>query len=410
MISHLQTHRLWGLSAGIGYGAAAIAACRLPQRPARAASLVYALTGAVVIPLACLVLTGVQQSEVGVIERSAVLMLHQRTPYVAHPHEVVDYNPYLPGMVLFGMPRALLGTDHWALRLLSDARLWCAVVFLGCLQAGRRVLNTSGGARPGRDGRLPYGVAVAVLIASPPVALSLCVSGVDLPLTGLCCLALACATRGRPVATGLALAAACSLKWTAFPAVAVAVALLAWAHGGRVAVRCGVTTAAGTVLLILPSVLLSPHAMVQQVLAFPTGLGSVATPADSPLPGRLLADLGPAGWSAAVGLLLLGALAVGASLFLRPPTGLVSAARRLATGLCIGFLLAPAGRFGYLALPIVLMVWARQAAPERRSSAVRLDLFHVRPRATSPHQGIPPVPDGAGATAAISSRTGGGRR
>ncbi|MEU3091973.1 hypothetical protein ACWCQ0_28050 [Streptomyces massasporeus] len=44
----------------------------------------------------------------------------------------------------------------------------------------------------------------------------------DLPLTGLLFLTLAFAARRRPVAAGLALAAACSLKWTAWPAVAVA--------------------------------------------------------------------------------------------------------------------------------------------------------------------------------------------
>lgn len=160
------------------------------------------------------------------IERSGVLMLHQATPYLAHPHQVVDYTPYLPGMSLFGMPRALLGEDSWPLRLLGDARIWCALTFLSCLWAGHRVLRPSAAAaRPLRSERLPYGTAMAVLTASPPVALALCVSGVDLPLAGLCCLALALAARGRYVAAGLALAAACSLKWTAWPAIAVAVAL-----------------------------------------------------------------------------------------------------------------------------------------------------------------------------------------
>lgn len=408
LVSHLSTHRVWGLSAGIGYGSAAIAARALPWPRARTASLVCALMGAVVVPLIYLVLTGSQQSEVGVIERSGALMLHQGTPYLDHPHEVVDYTPYLPGMALFGMPRAVLGADHAVLRFLGDARVWCALALLVCLETGRRVLNTPGAARPTRDGLPPYGAVLALLIASPPIALPLCVSGVDLPLTGLCCLALACAARRRPLAAGLALAAACSLKWTAWPAAAVAVALLAWANGGRAAVRCGVTATAGTVLLVAPSVLLSSHAMVEQVLAFPAGMGGVATPADSPLPGHLLAELGPAGWYAAVGLLLLGVLAVSASLLLRPPTGLASAAQRLAAGLCVGFLLAPAGRFGYLALPIVLVVWARQAAPERTARVVRRHPVHPRRGADAPPSGVAHQPGSVGAMAAAGSATKGG--
>ena len=406
LVSHLPTHRAWGLSAGIGYVCAAIVAARLQWPRARTASLLCALVGAVLVPLVYLVLTGTQQSEVGVIERSGVLMLHQGTPYLEDPHEVADYTPYLPGMALLGMPRALLGADHWALRLLGDARLWCAFVFLIGLEAGRRVLNTPDGGRPSGDGRLSYKAALAALIASPPVALPLCVSGVDLPLTGLLCLALACAARGRPVATGLALAAACSLKWTALPAVAVAVAFLGWAHGRRAAVRCAVVASVGALLLVLPSAVLSPQPMVQQVLAFPTGRGDAVTPADSPLPGHLLAELGPVGWYLAVGLLLLGALAVGASLLLRPPTGLASAAQRLAIGLCVGFLLAPAGRFGYLALPIVLVVWARQAAPQRPSRVVRREAVRPWPDADAAPVGVAHLP---GAVAVGSAPGGEGR-
>lgn len=361
------------------------------------------------VPLTYLVLAGAEQSEVGVIERSGAQMLHRGTPYLAHPHGVGDYTPYLPGMAMFGMPRVLFGTDG-ALSFLGDARIWCALALLGCLEAGRRVLNTPMVERPARDGRLPYGSAFALLIASPPVALPLCVSGVDLPLIGLCCLALAYAARRRPVAAGLVLAAACSLKWTTWPAVAVVVALLGRTHGRRGAVWCLATAAAGTALLVVPSVLMSPHAMVEQVLAFPTGKGGVATPADSPLPGHLLAELGPFGWYAAVGLLLLGVLAVAVSLLLRPPTGLVSAARRLAVGLCVGFLLAPAGRFGYLALPVVLAAWARQAAPKGTSREVRRDVGRPRRGTDASRRGAVQPPGGVDTTATADSAAQGGNR
>ncbi|MET8544208.1 hypothetical protein ABZW03_26735, partial [Kitasatospora sp. NPDC004799] len=52
-------------------------------------------------------------------------------------------------------------------------------------------------------------------------------------------------------------------------------------------------------------------------------------------------------------------LAVGVSLLTRPPRTAAAAAHRLALGLAAAFLLAPAGRFGYLALPLVLVLLTR---------------------------------------------------
>ncbi|WP_309144108.1 glycosyltransferase 87 family protein [Streptomyces sp. PKU-MA01144] len=354
-------HRVWGACAAVGYLCAAVAAL-WPR--GRGPSVALALTGAVAVPLLVLLVGGGAQSEVGVIERSGVLTLHQATPYLPEPRAVLDVTPYLPGMAVFGLPRAVLGDSGWLPRLLGDARLWCAAASLGCLWAAHRTTRRGPGGRGfGRPGAARRGTArrdaVGAFVASPVMALPLCVSGVDLPLIGLLFLALAYAARRRPVAAGLALAAACSMKWTAWPAVAVAVALLAQRGGTRAAVRGAAVAVASTVLLVLPSALLSPGPLWQQVFAFPTGRGPWETPAASPLPGRLLADLGPAGWYAAVALLLAGGLAVAVSLVLRPPYGLVSAADRLAVGLCVAFLLAPAGRFGYLALPVALAVLAR---------------------------------------------------
>ncbi|MEU9745336.1 glycosyltransferase 87 family protein [Streptomyces niveus] len=364
LVSDVGTHRVWGVCAAFGYTAAAVAARVLPRPRAVRVPVVLALAGAVVLPLLLLVLTGQAQSEVDVIERSGRLLYATGTPYLDAPRRVEEYTPYLPGMALLGIPRALLGEHGWAARYFGDARVWCAAVFLSCLVTSRAVVRRRPGGRahirshaPDGDGR--FAAVTAVLIASPVVALPLCVSGVDLPLAGLCVLAIAFAVRGRPVAAGLVLAAACSLKWTAWPAIPVVVALLGCAWGARHGLRCAGTAVAGTALLVLPSALLSPGPMVEQVLAFPTGQGELATPATSPLPGRLLAEQGATGWVVAVTLLLCGASAVGLSLVLRPPRDAVGAADRLAVGLSIAFLLAPAGRFGYLALPVLLVVWAR---------------------------------------------------
>ncbi|MFF2953700.1 hypothetical protein ACFVVU_20455 [Kitasatospora sp. NPDC057965] len=322
--------------------------------------MTVALAGALLTPLLLLVATGQGQSEVAVIERSGELLLRHGTPYLAEPHTVAEYTPYLPGMALFGLPRALFGADGWPARLLGDARLWCAAVFLGCLAAavrpgrpgaaphagGRASVRPSGGVGGGGGLNVPV-LAVAALVASPPVALPLCVSGVDLPLAGLCLLALALAGRARPFAAGSALALACALKWTAWPAVAVVVALLAATAGRRSALRAFATAAVGTAALVLPGALRAPGPLVEQVFAFPTGRGG------------LLADLGPGGWYTALALLLLAGLAVAASLVRTPPRDTVAAADRLALGLALAFLLAPATRFGYLALPAVLALVPR---------------------------------------------------
>ncbi|MCO6696167.1 glycosyltransferase 87 family protein [Streptomyces albidoflavus] len=359
VVSSLGPHRVWGASACVGYLCAAVAVLSW-RSLGRAVSVWIAGIGAVLVPLVVLVLTGGAQSEVGVVERAGLLTVRQGTPYLADPQAVVEVTPYLPGMALFGLPGAVVADGWEPLRYLGDARLWCAAAFLGCLWAAGRVLGGRG------TGQL----VGAALIASPVVALPLAVSGVDLPLTGLLCLALALAARHRPVAAGLALALACSLKWTAWPALAVVAALLAHRAGLGAALRGTGVAVAGTVLAVLPSALLAPGPLVEQVFAFPTGRGEWETPAASPLPGRLLADLGPFGWYAAMTLLAAGGVAVAVSLWVRPPAGLVPAADRLAVGLCTAFLLAPAGRFGYLALPVLLSVWARLAeAPSRVAPA-----------------------------------------
>ncbi|MFG2905809.1 hypothetical protein ACGF13_12190 [Kitasatospora sp. NPDC048286] len=344
LVSGLGPHRSWGAWAAGGYLLAALVVATARRRGPEL-SVAVAAVGAVLVPLLVLVPTGQGQSEVGVIERSGSLLLHTGTPYLADPQSVEEYDPYLPGMALLGLPRALLGGSP-----LGDARLWCAAVFLLCVlrtvPAGRRL-------------------GAAALTASPVVALPLCVSGVDLPLIGLCRLALVRAAERRPVAAGAALAAACSLKWTAWPALAVVAALLAAAAGRRAALRGTAVAVGAAAVAVLPVALRAPGPLVEQVFAFPTGRGRLATPAASPLPGRLLADLGPMGWYAAVGLLLLAGLAVGASLLTRPPRTASAAAHRLALGLSAAFLLAPAGRFGYLALPLVLVLLSSSSSASK---------------------------------------------
>ena len=88
--------------------------------------------------------------------------------------------------------------------------------------------------------------------------------------------------------------------------------------------------------------------------------------------GRLITEHLAWGWWLTVGLLLLGGAAVALSLWVRPlPRTVVAAADRLAAGLTVAFLLAPAGRFGYLALPVLLVLWAWWADADAGKGASR---------------------------------------
>lgn len=355
-VTDLGPHRLWGLCATGGYAVAAALAAGAPPPRRRAAPFV-AVAGAVVVPMVWLIAHRQGQLEVDVVHRSGALLLSTGGPYLPEPERIEDYHPYLPAMALFGLPHALLGDSP-----LADARWWFALVF--CLALGVAARTVAGRCAPG---------GLAVMAAFPLPALALATGGVDLPVTALMCLALATAATGRPVATGLAAGAAAAMKWTAWPVLVVAPVLLAARRSGRAA--AGACAVAATVLagLIVPSVLVSPGAFVEQVLLYPLGAGRVASPAASPLPGHLIAALLPGGRPIALALLALAAVAVALSLAARPPRTLLVAADRLALALVLAVCLAPATRFGYLLMPVTIAAWfrlqsrSREPAPRARS-------------------------------------------
>ncbi|WP_405456625.1 hypothetical protein [Streptomyces globisporus] len=353
--SSLGPHRVWGAAAALGYLAAALLAAR--GRTPRTAGAV-ALAGAVLLPLLWLLAVDRAQLEVRVVARSAGLLLAEGTPYLQHPVVPEDFNPYLPGMAVFGLPEAVAGPGP-----LTDPRLWMGAAFLGALALA-----------------LPAGARSAPLrwiAACPLVALPLAVGGVDLPVAGLMCLGLALAGRGRAGAAGAALGVAAALKWTAWPAIPVALALLAAAFrsadrgeghrpADRAAARCGLVALLTAAVLLLPAALRAPGAFRAHVVDFPLGLTDAVSSAASPLPGHLLATHVPGGRTLALLLLGVSALLLGFSLALRPPATPADAAARLALGLLLAIAFIPASRFGYLVHPLVLVVWAaaRQAPDE----------------------------------------------
>ncbi|MDO0913414.1 glycosyltransferase 87 family protein [Streptomyces sp. DT2A-34] len=352
LVTTLTPHRIWGACAAVGYVVAAEFARRAP-RPWGGRSAVAALLGAVVVPLAFVIVAGGAQSEVRVVEHSGGLLLHSGSPYLPHPAGVDDYNPYLPGMALFGIPHALFGGTP-----LADARVWfCAAFLASMLVAARR----SGRVSLGADGESRARAAVLLLAAFPAVALPLAVGGVDLPVIGLMCLGLALAGRkGSGTAAGLAMGAAAALKWTAWPLLPVGLVLLAVTAGRRAAVRAGVVAVLVAAAAVVPVALADPHAFVEHVVLFPLGEGGVRSPAASPLPGYLLATYVPGGSVLAMAALAAAAVGVAVSLAVRPPRTVVAAADRLAVGLGLAMCLIPATRFGYLVYPLVLATWFRR--------------------------------------------------
>ncbi|WP_208900003.1 glycosyltransferase 87 family protein [Streptomyces incarnatus] len=349
----------WGLAAAVGYGCAALVAARSSARWAPAPAVV-AVAGAIVVPLLYLTVISKEQMEVGVVERAADLLFASGNPYNPAPHVVRDFNPYLPGMALFGIPHMLFGDAPF-----TSARLWFLAGFLAAVAAAIRVLA---GGRDGGAGRIgtPRGVTgttgVWWLCACPVVALPLTIGGVDPPVIGLMCLALAFTQRGDAARAGLALGAAAALKWTAWPAIPVLVAVLAVRGGRRAAVRCAAGAVGVAVLAVVPVALAFSDAFYRNVVLYPFGLGPTASSAQSPLLGHLIAVLVPHGDAVTMALIALSAAGVGLSLLIRPPSSAVAGADRLALGLILAIVLSPATRIGYAIYPIVLLTWPRFTA------------------------------------------------
>lgn len=392
---------VWGAWAAAGYGAAALVSAwfwrRRPMVP-----LAVALAGAFVVPAAVLPVNWGATSEGRVVARAASLWLAHGTPYLASTQlsSWRAYDPYLPGMSLFGLPHAL-GLPG----LLGAPRSWLALCTLLLLVAACRIV-APGSARRCSGCRRRAWVQALLLVAFPAFALPMALGVTDPPVIALVCLALAWAARppagasagagagavsrqsrgrgrgqvdecfgpvrhGHPLLAAVAVGIACALKATAWPALPVVLALVAVRDGRRTAVRfagAAVASAAGLVAVTAPALLTHPRSLWQNIVAYPLGLSRRRTPAGSPLPGHLLATAGGAGHEVAILLLAVSALAVGASLVLRPPRTVEQAVLRLAIGLSLLFLLAPDSRFGYFAYPAALLAWLLLAAgrPGRR--------------------------------------------
>jgi hypothetical protein len=359
---------LWAGWATAGYALTAIVAFRsrgvvLP--------LLTSLAVALLAPMIWLIIRSSATADVTVVTHSAALLLRTGSPYLPAGQLASwqSYNPYLPAMALFGLPSAV-GFPG----LLGDTRLWLTAASL-LLFAGAFWMvapHRGVGCKPCR--KMAIWCAVFA-VASPVLALPLAVGITDPPVIALICFALGCLARSGklrsswlPVLAGVAIGFACAMKATAWPALAVIAALLVTRDGWRTAARFVVATLVTTAALVAvtaPALLATPGGLVQNVVLYPLGLTLHKTPAASPMPGHILADTGSAGHLAAIGLLALAGLVVGASLVVRPPADVPAATRRLAIGLALMFVLAPATRFGYFSYPVALLGWSAMVSRDR---------------------------------------------
>ena len=346
LFSTNDLHRHWGAIAACAYLVAAVSALAWQSWGVDLALLV-SVGGALVTPLFWNAATGQRQPEVSVIQRSAGQLVHYHSPYqsavaLAAIHNPNAYNPYLPVMSLFGVPRALFGPE-----MVTDPRIWFGLAFLIVLG----LALAAAGAR--------HVVRWTLFIAATPViAFELAVGGTDVPILALMCLGLALLWR-RPkhVLAGLAIGVAAAAKATAWPAVVVAAVLIGVRDGRGPMLRFLGATIAACAALIGPVAILWPSALVANTIMFPLGLASIKSAAASPLPGHAIAETGHVGHVIAIALLVLAGLAIMVSLVVRPPRDVPSTTWRLVIGLTLMFLLAPATRFGYFIYPGALLIW-----------------------------------------------------
>ena len=342
--------RVWGAFGVVSYTVSGVTAAVVRRRGVSLAVLI-SLAGAVAAPLALMAVTGMAQPEVTVIIRSAAMLVHQGTPYMspavlAAAHSWRAYDPYFPALIVFGVPRDFFGG------LFSDPRIWFGGVFVVTFAAAARIA------------RVPRPVWWTLLVtASPVVALPLAVGGDDLPVLGLMCLGLALASRGSrsqwrwAAAAGLALGLAAAMKATAWPAVAVVAVLLIARQGWRASTGFAAAVLGVALVIDGPAVLAHPAAALVNTVLYPLGLANVASPAASLLPGHLLASTGALGHWTALALMALAGAGVGAWIIVRPPKDAHGMGWRLALGLALVFVLAPASRVGYFVYPLGLAAW-----------------------------------------------------
>ncbi|MFN2590760.1 MAG: glycosyltransferase 87 family protein [Actinomycetota bacterium] len=380
LLAAIPLFREWGRIAlgpyAIGCAAALLVARRRSNLGARVSVATFVFVAAALLPMAIEVVwragsaPGLHaQSEVIVTEEAARALIDGRNPYAtayvdgplaARPLATKTHFPYLPGMLAFGMPRAIDSRSPFA-----DARLWFAATAIG---AGGLALTRI---RANGDARLRL---AQVLVVLPTGALLMATGGDDLPVLAAMLLALALA-EASPGWAGLAAGVAGALKQTAWPLLPFLI--LSSPRRGRTAVAAAATLIA----IVGPFAAWDLGAFLEDAVRFPLGLGKGESAAGTPTLGALIAAV--AGDAVAVVVLLgaIGVVAVWAGR--RMDAGPAGAARGAALVWAVAFVLAPVARFGYVVYPVNLFLWSAVAWKDERAGPLARDaLEHRRPPAS----------------------------
>jgi hypothetical protein len=317
--------------------------------------------GAVLVPLA-LNIEGRQrgpephpQSETFLTEEAAAAFVRGENPYdVSYedgplgrwPSENWLHLPYLPGILVFGLPHALSGQAP-----LADARL----IFLTAAAAVTLVALRLSKAPPDR-----LLTAVMVLLVLPTGARYIVGGGDDIVVLALMLLALVLATRTQPLAAGVILGLAAAIKQTAWPLLPFLIVAACDRSGRRATGRALAGAGAVLVPVVLPFLAWDPAAFVEDTDLYPVGLTEERTLAGSGTIGHLLGQAFPSAREPLLVVLSASVLIVGAYLLVRrSPATAAAAADRTAIVFTLAVLLTTAGRFGYLIYPLHLMLWSR---------------------------------------------------
>ncbi|HYA68916.1 MAG TPA: glycosyltransferase family 87 protein [Acidimicrobiales bacterium] len=325
------------------------------------------LLGATLVPLSLEVMwqadtggTVHAQPEVAVVERAGDRVAHLQDPYqlvdggrhkVAPPsgEPAYDaYNPYLPLMSAFGLAHSTKAPPR-----LTDARVAFSFITILLVIAALALCRGPTG---------PRVLTLQAMTVLPTAALPLATGGDDVPVAAIMLLGLVFLQRRRPLAAGVALGIAASMKITAWPLAAIAF-LAARDREGRSGRRPAMLVVAGMagvmIPSILPSALANVPAFVDNVVRFPLGLAGISSPAASPLLGHVVVSWFPGIHRLfTVGAVLAGCAVLGYVLVKHTPRSPAQVARLLGWVMTIGILLAPATRIGYLLYPVDFFIWA----------------------------------------------------
>jgi hypothetical protein len=258
------------------------------------------------------------------------------------------YNPYLPLMSLFGLP-----SSTSAPRRLTDARVAFSLITLLVVVAALTMCRGPTG---------PRVLSLQAMTVFPTAALPLATGGDDLPIAALLMLGLVLLQRRRPLASGIVLGIAASMKVTAWPLAFLAV-LVATDSDGRRGRRPSLWLLAGVLGVMAPSILPTfvgnPAAFIDNVVRFPLGLAGITSPAASPLLGHAIVS-----WFPGIHRLFTGGVAIVGGLLLlfvlirHTPRTPADLSRLLGWVFLIAIVVAPATRIGYILYPVDFFIWS----------------------------------------------------